>query len=496
MAILEPPRPVGVDPNFLPVPQLPEANGKHEAPSTDLRDLIEIAFKRRRMIVAVFLSMAIPGLVVTLSKRPNYAASGAILIKSQRVHLAVAPGDDPRPVNAPVNASIVNSEVQLLKSKMLLREVIQRIAKATGTDPSIIAPTIAGRIDVAPIRDSNAIQVSYTSEDAEAAVRTINTLLDAYVDFHAEVHSSPKLLEFYRQQLALREAAAARARERLARYEKRRDIVAARPELKVAADKLAATAAAMATTTLRVAELRRRILDTEAELDKLPSTEPVQKRLVLNPTWETLLRRRDELIAQRRERSERYKGTHRSMQEADENIAAVERELAATQKFIVGAEVIGDNTSHRALLDRLVEARIDLAATEEKRALLKTELKAQRTQLRRVRRTAIKVGRLQNRVREIEESRKLFRQKADEAQIAQAMDREHLVNVAIVDRPRLPLAPVENLSGVLATFTSTAALGVALGMAYVLEFVRRAFRKEPDLERYLGVPALGTVREF
>jgi uncharacterized protein involved in exopolysaccharide biosynthesis len=496
MAILEPPRPVGVDPNYLPVPQLPDGNGKPEPPSTDLRDLIEIAFKRRRMILAVFLSMAVPGIVVTLSKRPDYAASGAILIKSQRVHLAVAPGEEPRPINAPVNASVVNSEVQVLKSKMLLRDVVQRIAKETGAEPSTIAPTIAGRIDVAPIRDSNAIQVSYTSEDPAVSVRVINTLLDAYVDFHAQVHSSPKLLEFYQQQLARREAEVWRARERLARYEKRRDIVAARPELKVAADNLAATTAALATTDIRIAELRRRVQETETELAKLPKTEAVQKRLVLNPTWESLLRRRDELVAKRRERSERYKGTHRSMLEVDENVAAIERELSTTQKFIVGTEVIGDNTTHRTLVDRLVVARIDLGAAEAKRALLKTELKAERSQLRRQRRFATKVGRLQGRIGEIDESRKLFSTKVDEAKIAQAMDREQLVNVAIVDRPRLPLQPVESLSGVLATFTSTAALGVALGLAYVLEFLRRAFRKEPDLERYLGVPALGTVREF
>jgi uncharacterized protein involved in exopolysaccharide biosynthesis len=496
MAILEPPRPVGVDPNYLPVPQLPEGNGKPEAPSTDLRDLIEIAFKRRRMILAVFLSMAVPGIIVTLSKRPNYAASGAILIKSQRVYLAVAPGEEPRPVNAPVNVSVVNSEVQVLKSRMLVQNVVQRIAKETGVEPSTVGPTIAGRIDIAPIRDSNAIQVSYTSEDPATSVRVINTLLDAYVDFHAQVHSSPKLVEFYEQQLGRRERELWRARERLARYEKRRDIVAARPELKLAADNLATTTAALATTDIRIAELRRRVQETEVELAKVPKTEQVQKRLILNPTWESLLRRRDEIVAKRRERSERYKDTHRSMQEAGENVGAIERELAATQKFIVGTEVIGDNTTYRTLLDRLVLTRIDLAAAEAKRTLLKTELKGERLRLRRQRRFATKVGRLQGRIGEIDESRKRFSAKLDEARIAQAMDREQLVNISIVDRPRLPLQPVESLSGVLATFTSTAALGVALGMAYVLEFLRRAFRKEPDLERYLGVPALGTVREF
>jgi uncharacterized protein involved in exopolysaccharide biosynthesis len=324
----------------------------------------------------------------------------------------------------------------------------------------------------------------------------INTLLDAYVDFHAKIHSSPRLLEFYQRQLARRESEAQRARERLARYEKRRDIVAARPELKVAADKLAATTAAMAGTSMRVAELRRRLIETEAELGKQVRTEPVQKRLELNPTWESLVRRRDEILQQRRERSERYKENHRLMQDAVGNVAAIERQLKETPKFIVAAEVIADNTTHRTLLDRMIETRIDLASTEAKRAQLKMELKQERAELRRKRRSATKVGRLQNRIIEIEDSRKLFRQKADEAQIAQAMDREHLVNVAIVDRPRMPLQPVESLSGVVATLTSTAALGVALGMAYVLEFLRRAFRKEPDLERYLGVPALGTVREF
>jgi uncharacterized protein involved in exopolysaccharide biosynthesis len=489
-------RPYPRDTDQLPVPHGAFRDAAPEVPATDLRDLVEIAFKWKRAILAVFVCTAIPGIIVTASKRPNYVASGALLIKSQRVNMALSPGEEPRPINAPVNTATVNSEVQLLKSRVLIDEVALRLADGSPSKATQIARTIGGKIDVAPIRDSNIIQVSHTSPEPAFAARLIGTLLDTYVDYHARVHSSPRLMDFYKRQLVERELLAHRARERLTRYEKRHDIVAARSELKTAAETLAATEATLTQGQLKSTELRRRISETEATLTTLPRTETAQKHLILNPAWKELERRRDELEVQRSERRERYQEKHRLVQEIDENLATLERALRETAQYVIGSETVGHNEIYRNLDGKLVESRIELAALEARRTLLKSDVKKQRKTLSRRRREAIKVGRMQSRLTEIEESLKLFRQKADEAQIAHAMDREQLVNVSVVDRPQMPIPRVPSLSGVLATVAVVAALGLGLGMAYFLEFFRRCFRKEPDLERYLGVPALGTVREF
>jgi uncharacterized protein involved in exopolysaccharide biosynthesis len=493
---MEPTRPLPQDTDRLPVPHGAFREARPDVPAADLRDLIEIAFKWKRAILAIFVCTAVPGIVVTLSKRPYFLASGAFLIKSQRVNVAVAPGEEPRPLNAPVSAATVNSEVQLLKSRTLLLEVAEHLAGGPGPAASGIARSLAGKIDVAPIRDANVIQVNYASTDPGEAERVVNALLDTYVEYHARVHSSPRLLEFYNEQISEREAAADRARERLRRYESRHDIVAARSELKSAADTLGTTEEALHTNQLRAAELRRRIAETEAMTAKLPRTETAQKQLILNPTWKDLQRRRDELEQQRAEKRERYQEKHRLIQEIDQALATITRELGETPQFVVGSETVGQNDAHRSLTEKLTDSRIDLAAVETKQVMLKAQYKTQRIQLSRRRREAIKVGRLLGRVQEIDESLKLFRRKADEARIAQAMDREQLVNVSIVDRPHPPIPRVPSLSGVLAILTVLAALGLGLGIAYFFEFFRRSFRKEPDLERYLGVPALGTVREF
>lgn len=493
---MEPTRPLPHDTDRLPVPHGTFRDPRPDVPATDLRDLVEIAFKWKKAILAVFVCTAVPGMVVTLSKRPYFLASGAILIKSQRVNVAVAPGEEPRPFSSPVSPSTVNSEVQLLKSRVLLQEVGEHLAGGPGSTANGIARGLGGKIDVAPIRDSNIIQVNYASTDPDEAERTVNTLLDSYVDYHARVHSSPRLIEFYNRQIVEREASADRARERLTRYESRHDIVAARSELKSSADTLAALEQAFHTNQVRAAELRRRISETEATIATLPRTETAQKHLILNPSWKDLERRHDELEQQRAEKRERYQEKHRLIQEIDQNLEAVTREMKQTPQYVIGSETVGHNEMYQSLTEKVTDNRIDIAVVDAKQATLKSQIKAQRTQLSRRRREAIKVGRLQSHLSEVEESLKLFRQKTDEARIAQAMDREQLVNVSVVDRPRAPIPRVPSLSGVLAILTVVAALGLGLGIAYFFEFFRRSFRKEPDLERYLGVPALGTVREF
>src|SRR5437016_3483206 len=61
--------------------------------SEQFRDILHVTFKRKGLIAVLFLVVALPGLLVTLFRRPSYLASAKVMISTQRSDPAVQPTD-------------------------------------------------------------------------------------------------------------------------------------------------------------------------------------------------------------------------------------------------------------------------------------------------------------------------------------------------------------------------------------------------------------------
>src|SRR5690242_12803094 len=59
--------------------------------SEQVRDILHVVFKRKRLIGFLFLAVALPGLMVTLLRKPSYLASAKVMISTQRSDPTVQP---------------------------------------------------------------------------------------------------------------------------------------------------------------------------------------------------------------------------------------------------------------------------------------------------------------------------------------------------------------------------------------------------------------------
>jgi uncharacterized protein involved in exopolysaccharide biosynthesis len=95
-----------------------------------------------------------------------------------------------------------------------------------------------------------------------------------------------------------------------------------------------------------------------------------------------------------------------------------------------------------------------------------------------------------------EENYLLYLRKQEEARISEALDREHIVNVAIAQPANTPLVPTQtNMPlrfGLAAVLAGLLSLGTALGADYA----SRAFHRPTDIEGVLGVPTLAAYPKF
>ena len=95
-------------------------------------------------------------------------------------------------------------------------------------------------------------------------------------------------------------------------------------------------------------------------------------------------------------------------------------------------------------------------------------------------------------VRSAEDNYLLYVRKREEARISDALDTEHIVNVALAEAPTVPALPTLKLGWLLAG-SFFAASGLSLGAAYAVDRLDPSFRTAEELGRYLEVKVLASI---
>jgi len=90
----------------------------------------------------------------------------------------------------------------------------------------------------------------------------------------------------------------------------------------------------------------------------------------------------------------------------------------------------------------------------------------------------------------------LYKKRAEEARISDAMDERKFGNAYILERASLPLPSANRSAFLLMTLTVVAAMGIAIAAAFGLEYLNKTLRNEDDIEEQIGLPVLATIQYY
>jgi hypothetical protein len=193
----------------------------------------------------------------------------------------------------------------------------------------------------------------------------------------------------------------------------------------------------------------------------------------------------------------KYTEKHRTVRDNAEEIGELQARLdAANQEepTVVTQEVFAANPVYEARLNKLLELESRLRADRARQLALEEELAVGRRRLVLLKEKALTFEGYNQEVERHRASQELFEKRAEEARISDAMNREKLVNVQVVQRPGLPLEPVDNRRATV-LLALISGLAVSLGGAFGVEYLNRTLRFERDVERYLGLPVLAAIED-
>lgn len=467
--------------------------------------VINVLFKWKWLILTCFVAIVVPVLIVTFLKDPQYQVATKIIVKSSRAELAVSSGGPERFVNWPITPAVINSEIQILKSLDLIQTAVEKSAYPLLVNGENDSPaqreralqSLRTRINVTPVPDSNIIEASFQDRDAGVAARFLNTLVALYLQRHGTVHrGNNDAAEFFTQQAVLYKTRLEKAKEALEQYQGKDKIIDVNQEITLNLAKVSKSEETLKDIQAEIEGAEKEIGTLEQQVKQQPDQIPTQKTVMVNPEVTSLTVKIIELEKQRNELLQRYTAKSRFVIDKENEIAALRKQLEGTQQHVAGDTVISQNRVRETLNQQLMQKKAALDSLKAKRRSLLQEMAPHQARLNVLKNRSLDSERLQQEFNSTRDTYLLYMKKSEESRISTAMDENKLINVGVVQDAIAPVLSVGRglmLAGALAA-VSGLALGVAI--AFALEFFNLTIKSEDDVERFLGVPVLATIRQF
>ncbi len=484
-----------------------------------LRDIIGVIFRHKTLLVSSFLAIFLGVILGTWMLPTKYETSMKILIKRERVDPVVTPSSNVQSlVVRDVTLEDLNSEVELLRSRDLLEKVVvscglhlhknesflSRILKylplgekaESSPDSQIPNAVLALEKNLIawPIEKSKMIQVNYASQDPKLTARVLQTLSELYLEKHLAVHRPPGTLDFFEQQTEQYKKGLAAAEKHLAEFNRSEGVVSVEIEKDITLRKLSDTESQLRETQAARAALEQRIKLLEAQAAATPERIVTQVRTMDNSSL--LQQIRSKLLDLEMKRADlltKYDPEYRTVKEIDGQISQARDALDKAEKNPIREESTDLDRTRQWLDEELAKARAERAALGARETQIQMSLDSYRRSARQISSREIPLTDLERQAKTAEENYLLYLRKQEEARISDALDRKHIVNVAMVEAATVPAMPTGPNWPLNLTLGFTLALLTSIGLAIAADYIDPTFRTPGEVEHVLAVPVIASL---
>ncbi len=484
---------------------LPSTRKKLANPlSPTMRDLVAVMFRQRRLALGAFLV----GLGLTLTYAllaPSYQAHMKILVRRGRVDPFVTSEQNaPAAVARPeISEEELNSEVELLRDQSLLRQVVEQNGLASTDSRTTVdqkatrvaraVRRLAGNLEIAPIRKTNLILVSYDNAAPESAARVLRTLARLYVEKHKEVGRSSEEFPFFEQQADQSRTRLGQAESRVLDFSRERGVVSGALERDLALQRTGEIENGYQQVRVAIQETSRRSQALQAQLNSLPERSTSVIRTADNPQLLEILKGKLlELELKRTELLTKFQPSYQLVREIEQQIEQAKAAIVAERLAPLREETTDRDSNYEWAKLELGKTEVELAALRTREQAVNSELAASRAQARQLGEMAIQQQDLVRNMKTAEESYLLYARKSEEARISDALDQRGIVNVVLAEPPVAPVLPKHSFWFWLGFGLSAAGAG-SLATAFAADYMDPALRTPDEVVALLQVPVLASL---
>jgi len=478
----------------------------------NLREGASTLFRRKYLVLFIFLAVVIGTVVVTLLLPNRYESRMKILVKNQRVDVAITPeatsGTNTPTVENEVSENQINSEIELLTSKDLLTQVVT----ATGLDKQeggllSRSATDAMRVEkavnrltkdlaISPVRKANIITITYASESPQLAAAVLKKLGDLYLEKHLKLNHPVGATDFFKEKADEYETQLKASEQQLTDFQQGNNLVVLSQQKELTLQKTAEAKAKMLDADAALNEATNRIARVEQQLAAIPKRIVTQSKQLPNQySAERLNTMMVELQNRRTQLLTKFRPEDRLVKEVDEQMRTTQLALDRAEQKTSVEEATDLNPLRQTLETELSRARLDQAGAKARRDTLTGQLQQYEASLKKLEGDTAKHDDLQREKKEAEDNYQLYAKKREEARIADELDRQKITNVSIAEAatvPQLPSSPNRPMNLVLGVLLAGF---LSLSSVFSAEMLSDKIHTPGQLEALTGAKVLATVPE-
>jgi uncharacterized protein involved in exopolysaccharide biosynthesis len=479
-----------------------EAPQRHEDPP---RRVLYVLFKHKQLICAIFILLITPMFFYLLLRPTEYFAAAKVLLNPSREFINLSPTSGASSVSMAPSPEIINTEIQIIKSQELAAHLAADLPfpdDPNGKNRSEAeirrdAGRIRGLLMATPVRATNLIQISVTSPKEPAwIVSVVNRAAELYLEEQIKVRKTQGIEAFYDEQEKKLRGELLNAEQALRAFQEKEKIIDAPEEVKADLSALASFERNLKETDSAIRETEEKIPTLEEQLKQQKATISSNTNITINPVYQQIRTKLTQLELDRDSLLQRYTPDDRLVKDKQAEIEELKKKLATVKETSVGSENISINEVYRRILNELLQARVQLRALNEKKIALSRQVESYSTTAADKKRKGFEYDRLLSEVNIKKQNLDLYKKRAEEARISDAMDERKFSNAYILERASLPLGRANRSAFLLMTLTIIGAMGVAVAAAFGLEYLNKTLRNEDDIEERIGLPVLATIQYY
>jgi uncharacterized protein involved in exopolysaccharide biosynthesis len=477
------------------------------------RDVASVIFRHKLLICATFLTVAVGSGVVAFLMPNEYESRMKILVKNTRSDVPITPerttGTGGTPFVNEVSENQINSEIELLTSEDLLKQVVTECGLGRA-DSSILgrlglkevnhsqaaqieeaSRRLAKDLVITPVKKANLIDVKYSSGSPEMAVAVLRKLQDLYLEKHLKLHRPPGTYDFFKTKSDQYEGELQAAEKERSGFQQSMNVISLTQQKDQTVQKLAEAKSKLMETKTYLREVTDRIARVEQELRSLQPRIVTQSRTLpnqysaerLNTLIVELQNRRTQLLT-------KFRADDRLVKEVDQQINTTRAAFERASNESATEQSTGLNPLRQTLETELARGRVDQAGAEGRHEMLLGQVAQYEAQLSRLEGSTAAYEDLNRKVKQSEESYQLYKQKEEEARITDELDENKITNVSVAEapaQPQLPVRPNRPLNMILGVFLGAL---LSVGSVFIVELMRDTVLTPRELESLTGKKVL------
>ena len=351
-------------------------------------------------------------------------------------------------------------------------------------------------IVAAPVRATNIIEMSLVSTNPEWAARAVNRAAELYQAEHVKVHKTLGVEKFYDEQEKKLVDQLTQAADALKRFQQEENIVDAPREVGENLSALAAFQKTLNETNSAIRETEQKIAVLDEQLKQQKATISSNTNITVNPVYQQMQTKLTQLELERDGLLQRYTSEDRLVKDKQKEIEELKKSLEKVKPTSVGSENVEPQRCPPKNSQRTPPSSRPIAIINEKKAALTQQVGAYSAAAADKQRKGFEYDRLLSEVIAKRDSLKLYKQKAEEARISNAMDAQNFGNAAILEKASLPLPSAGRSVLAWLFVVSFASLTISVGVAFLINYFDPALQDEVDVESASQLPVLATIQHY